>query len=94
MAYRDLSPGGMLAKVRHVHGIMEARMASLGFGWADTTATQVYTMHDIHPFMADEVLRRGAGRHGATWHFCRPPVIDLEYEVDCRGVAVERVLPA
>ena len=74
---------------------MERRMAALGgFVWTDTTAVQAYTIHDIHPFLADEVARRGAARHGLTWQFCRPPVRDLEYEMDCRGVPVERVLPA
>ena len=51
-----------------------------------TTATQVYTVHDLHPFLADEIVRRGAARAGLTWHFCRPPVQGLEYEMDCRGV--------
>ena len=32
---------------------------------------------------------RGAAHAGLTWHYCRPPVQDLEYEMDCRGVAVE-----
>ena len=91
VAYRDLSPAGLRAKARHVHGVMEARMSALGFGWADTTATQVYTVHDIFPFLADELVRRGAARHGITWHYNRPPVIDLEYEVDCRCLAMERV---
>jgi hypothetical protein len=49
-------------------------------------------VHDIYPFMADEIVRRGAERNGLTWHFARPPVRDLEYEMDCRGVATERVL--
>ncbi len=92
VAYRDLSPAGMLAKARHVHTIMEDRMAPLGFGWEDVTATQIYTVHDIHPFLAEDLVRRGAANHGVTWHYCRPPIIDLEYEVDCRGVHVERVL--
>ena len=39
---------------------MERRMAALGFGWSDTTATQVYTVHDLHPFLADEIVARGA----------------------------------
>ena len=28
-----------------------------GFTWRDTTATQVYTVHDLHPFLADEIVR-------------------------------------
>ena len=39
-------------------GAMELRMAALGFGWADVTATQVYTIFDIHPLLADEFVRR------------------------------------
>ncbi len=92
VAYRDLSPAGLRAKAAHVHAIMEQRMASLGVDWGQTTATQVYTVHDLHPFLADDIIRRGAAHHGITWHFNRPPVIDLEYEVDCRGVFLERVI--
>ena len=92
VAYRDLSPAGMRAKARHVHQVMEARMAALGFGWADTTDVQIYTIHDIFPFLADDLVRRGAARHGLTWHFNRPPIIDLEYEVDCRGLSLEIVI--
>lgn len=94
VAYGDTSQAGMLAKARHVLGTMEARMAALGFAWADTTAAQVYTVYDLYPFLAGEIVRRGAARHGLTWHYCRPPVIGLDYEMDCRGVTVERVLPA
>lgn len=71
---------------------MEARLAAFGLHWADTTATQVYTVFDLHPFLADEIARRGAGRSGLTWHFARPPVQMLDYEMDCRGVARELVI--
>ena len=89
----DTSPAGLAEKVRWVLGEMERRMGLLGFGWADATAVQTYTVHDIHPQMAAEIVRRGAARHGLTWHYCRPPVVDLEYEMDCRGVVSERVEP-
>jgi hypothetical protein len=89
----DVSPAGLRQKACFVLDEMERRLSAMGFGWADTTATQLYTVHDIHPFLADEIVRRGAARAGLTWHFNRPPVVDLEYEMDCRGVAVERVEP-
>jgi len=92
IALGDLSPAGLRKKAHWVLGEMERRMAALGFAWPDTTAVQAYTVHDLHPFLAEEVVARGAARHGLTWQFCRPPVVDLEYEMDCRGVAVERVL--
>jgi hypothetical protein len=88
----ETTPDAMREKAQYVLGEMERRLAALGFGWADTTATQVYTVHDLHPFLADEIVRRGAARSGLTWHFARPPVRGLEYEMDCRGVDRERVV--
>ena len=64
-------------------------MAAFGRTWADTTATQVYTVHDLNAHMESEIVRRGAARHGLTWHFARPPVEGLEDEIDCRSVHVE-----
>jgi len=90
--YRDVSPDGVREKVRYVVGVMEKRMAEFGFGWQDATAVQTYTVHDFHPVFAEELVRRGAVRSGLTWHFARPPVIDLEYEMDCRRVARELVI--
>lgn len=90
----DTSPVGMRAKACFVLDEMERRMAALGADWRATTAVQAYTVHDIHPFLAEEVVRRGAARHGLIWQFCRPPVLGLDYEMDCRGIPVERVLPA
>ena len=88
----ETSPDALREKAVFVLGEMERRMGLLGFGWADTTAAQVYTVHDLHPFLADEIVRRGAARSGLTWHFCRPPVAGLEYEMDCRGIGLERVM--
>jgi hypothetical protein len=92
VARGDTGAGGMRHKAVAVLGEMERRLAAVGATWRDTTAVQAYTVHDIHPFLGDELVRRGAARHGLTWHFCRPPVVELDYEMDCRGVAVERVL--
>ena len=55
-------------------------------------AAQLYTVHDVYPFLRDELIRRGAARHGLTWHFDRPPIVDIEYEMDCRAVESERVV--
>jgi hypothetical protein len=88
----EQTPDAMREKARFVLGEMERRLGVLGVGWADTTATQVYTVFDLYPFLADEIVRRGAARSGLTWHFCRPPVQELDYEMDCRGVATERVV--
>jgi hypothetical protein len=88
----ETSADAMREKAAFVLGQMEGRMQALGFAWADTTAVQVYTVHDLHPFLADDIVRRGAARSGLTWHFNRPPVTGLEFEMDCRGVMHEEVL--
>lgn len=88
----ETGPEAMAEKIRFVMGQMEARMAALGAGWPQTTGTQVYTVQDIHPHLAAEIIARGAARHGIAWHYCRPPVVNLEYEMDCRGVQSELVL--
>jgi hypothetical protein len=90
--YKDLSPDAMKEKVRFTVGSMQERLGEFGYGWKDTTAVQAYTVHDFHPVVVDELARRGAMRSGLTWHFARPPVIDLEFEMDCRRVARETAI--
>lgn len=85
----DISPEAMREKARFVLGEMERRLFCMGAGWNETSAVQVYTIHDIHPFLGDEMVRRGAASSGVTWHYTRPPVVDLEFEMDCRGIARE-----
>jgi hypothetical protein len=88
----DVSPNGLREKARFVLREMDRRLSALGFAWHDTTATQVYTVHNLYPFLAEEIVRRGAAQAGLTWHVARPPIVELEYEMDCRGVRNERVV--
>jgi hypothetical protein len=90
--FGDTTPEGLREKARWVLGAIERRMQALGFGWPEVTATQVYTAFDVYPFLADEIARRGAMSGGLTWHYARPPVIGLDYEMDARGVAREIVV--
>lgn len=85
----DVSVEGLREKVAHVVQEMERRLAGLGFGVADATSTHAYTVHDIGPLIADEILGRGMARDGLTLHLCRPPVVDLEFEMDLRGMVTE-----
>lgn len=87
----DVSPAGLREKARFVLGEMERRMGLFGAGWRDATAVQLYTVYDVHPLLAEEFGRRGVLRHGLTWHYNRPPVVDLDFEMDCRCVHRERV---
>jgi len=88
----DISPAAMLEKAKWVLGEMERRMGAFGGDWSQLTATQLYTVHDIFPFIESELGKRGIFRQGLTWHLNRPPVQDLEYEMDCRRIHTERVI--
>jgi hypothetical protein len=90
--YGETGAAALREKAVFVLDEMERRLAAFGLRWTDTTATQVYTVHDLHPFLADEIVRRGAARAGLAWHYARPPVEMLEYEMDCRAVGREMVI--
>jgi hypothetical protein len=88
----DRSAEGLTEKARWVLGEMERRMRALGAAWSDTTGTHLYTIYDIHPLLEREIVTRGAARNGLNWHYARPPVEDLDYEMDARGVVTEIVI--
>lgn len=88
----DRSTDGLREKARWVLGEMERRMSALGFDWSQATGTHLYTVFDVHPFLSDEIVGRGAVPAGLSWHFSRPPVVDLDFEMDVRGVPHEHVL--
>jgi hypothetical protein len=67
-------------------------MSAFGGSWKQTTAAQLYTVEDVYSILESELGRRGVLRNGLTWHFNRPPVVGLDYEMDCRCVHVERVV--
>lgn len=79
---------GMDNKVAWVLDKMEERMRGLGgFAFRDASAVQVYT---VRRFPVELV----AQRVGSTlvWHYCRPPIEGLEFEMDLRRVSLERRL--
>ncbi len=88
----ETSIDAMREKVRFVVVEMERRLKALGFGWDDAISTQAYTVQDIGAVVGEEIVKRGAAQGGLSWHFARPPVVGLEYEMDVRGSAREFVL--
>ncbi len=90
----DVSPEGLRAKAAHVLNLMEERLRDLGVGWAGVTAIEVYTVHNIHPLVRDLLLARAgpAAIHGLRWHFARPPIEEIEFEMDLRGAVREITL--
>lgn len=88
----DQSPAGMREKARYVLAEMERRMAALDFNWGDLTGTHLYTVYDISSFLKEEIAERGAIPAGLTWHYARPPVDIVDYEMDVRCVWNEHVI--
>lgn len=87
----ETTPDAMREKAAYVMSVMQDRLAGLGSAWSDVTMIDVYTAYPIDSFLADVVLRPAgpAAIHGVRWFLSRPPVIDLEYEMDVRGVLRE-----
>ena len=90
----ETSADAIREKARFVMGRMSARLDGLTAGWAGVTAVQIYTVHDIHAFLAAEILRpmREAARNGVNWHYARPPIESIEFEMDLRGCRREVIL--
>ena len=90
----ETSPDAMREKARHVVGIMEERLVGLGAGWDELTATDVYTVYLLEGLLEDAVLPTigPAARHGLVWIPSRPPVRELEFEMDMRAVRTQITL--
>lgn len=73
---------------------MAERLGGLNVTSDEVTAVNAYTIHPLHPLIETLVLPSlpAARRHGVTWHYTRPPVKDIEYEMDLRGVVTQWVV--
>jgi hypothetical protein len=85
------SPEAMAEKAAQVMAIMQARLAGLQAGWDQVTAVDLYTVHPLHTFLVPEILAviGPAARHGLRWFYSRPPIKDLDFEMDMRGIRRE-----
>lgn len=91
VALGDLSADGLETKARFVMDLMEARLRGLGGDWPFVSRAQVYTVHPLGPLLPTVILPRMgvAAIHGAVWHYSRPPVAEIEFEMDLRGTRTE-----
>jgi hypothetical protein len=87
----ESTPAAIEAKAAFVMGLMRGRLAGLGVACADVTAVDLYTQHSPAPFLARVILDPlgPAAIHGVHWHYSRPPIVGLEFEMDMRGVRRE-----
>lgn len=87
----DTSTNGLHAKSRFVMDLLENRLHGLGVDWSSATTVNVYTAHCLTPIVPELVLNRigAAAMHGICWYYSRPPIEELEFEMDVRGTRTE-----
>lgn len=85
------TPDAMAEKSAYVMQVMTDRLRGLGGSWEWVTAVEVYTVHSLDRVLETIILPRlgAAARHGVHWFHSRPPVVDIEFEMDLRGVCCE-----
>lgn len=90
----ESSLDAMREKAEYVMGVMSKRIVGLGVRWEDATCVDVYTAHPVDDLLADVVLpgAGSAGRYGISVFATRPPIDEIEFEMDVRGVRVEEVV--
>jgi hypothetical protein len=90
----ETSHEAMLEKASYVMHAIGKRLAGLGISWDDVTITNVYTVQNLDGIIGPAVLEvlGSSAIHGIRWYHARPPIAELEYEMDARGVRVETYL--
>jgi len=78
----------MKEKAGYVMQVMEQRLDGLGARWDVVSATDVYTAQPLEGLVEETILNRlgPARRHGLHYHKAYPPILEIEFEMDMRGV--------
>lgn len=90
VARGDLSVDGLTRKVTWVVTEMARRLSLLDADWTDVTGVHVYSTRDVGDLIATRV--QAVTERAVSWYACTPPIVELEFEMDCRRVGTERIL--
>ena len=90
----DVSADGLVEKARFVMNLMSTRLRLLGASWSAVTRTNAYTVHPMDRIVTEilEPQTDLASLHGINWFYSRPPIEEIEYEMDVRGIRTEWLL--
>lgn len=87
----ETSPEALLEKAECVAEIMNSRLSALGGNSELLTMIDVYTAHPLLPLLENVLESRlpAIARLGVHWFHSRPPIVDIEFEMDMRSVVRE-----
>ncbi len=88
----ETGPEAIAEKADFVIQVMAERLAGLGANWDQINTVDVYTAHPVDPLIDRLVALAPVKKYGFVHHITRPPVVDIEYEMDMRGPAREVVV--
>ena len=92
--FGETSEDALMDKARCVIDIMRTRLDRLGADEQLLSIIDVYSVHPVHRAVSEVVIPgiSSAARIGIHWFYARPPVRNIEFEMDLRGVRQEVVL--
>ena len=87
----ETSPEALREKAAYVVEVMNERLQGLKADIAAVSQIDVYTIHSLDSTLEDVVVAGLSASHlrGLHWYPSRPPVQDIEFEMDLRGVQRE-----
>lgn len=87
----ETSANALQEKAAMVMSVMEERLSGLQMTWDAVTAVTVYTIYPVRPLLVNGILRKigPAAAHGVHWFDSHPPIADLAFEMDVRGIRQE-----
>ncbi|MCS7055309.1 MAG: hypothetical protein NZM18_03935 [Thermoflexales bacterium] len=90
----ETTPDAMREKAAFVMDAIERTLKALGVTWDDATQVNLYTAHVEGGYLDEAVFARigSAARYGLHWMYSKPPIQEIEFELDARGTSEELFL--
>ena len=87
----ETDPDALREKARYVVEVMNQRIAGLQADPHSVTQIDVYTVHALDILLPDVVIPgvSASYQRGLHWYPSRPPVEEIEFEMDLRGIRRE-----
>ncbi|PJF48617.1 MAG: RidA family protein [Chloroflexi bacterium] len=90
----ETTPDAMREKAKFVMASIEGTLKALGATWDDATQVNLYTAHIEGGYLDETVFAHigPAGHYGLHWMYSKPPIQEVEFELDVRGTSEELFL--